>query len=240
MTNYDVFARFYDKAMGDRTATVNRILDLVKKYNPKSKTVLELACGTGAILKALSGFYDIHGIDISKGMLAIAKKTAPKAKLSHHSMVGFKLSEKFDVILCLFDSINHLLTFRHWENVFRKAHEHLNDGGLFIFDMNTQKKLEALSTFRPAVVNLGKDLMIMTVTSTDEKLTNWDIVVFEHKATNRYQRWQDNAKEISFPGKQVEKRLRQIYKKVWIQPAEIKRFNSSDGRLYFCCQKQER
>ena len=224
--------------MGDRSGTVNRILNFIKNYNPKSKKILELACGTGAILKPLSKHFDVlYGIDISGEMLANAKKNAPKARLSHQNMVGFKLPEKFDVVLCLFDSINHLLTFSHWENVFLNAYKHLNDNGLFIFDMNTQGKLKAISAFRPAVTDLGKNVIIMKVTSPDGKITDWDISVFEHTRKNNYIRWQDRAKEISFPAKRVEKKLRRIYRRVWVESAELKRFNGSPGRLYFCCQK---
>jgi len=237
MANYDVFAKFYDKAMGPRIASTKRIFDLIKKHNPDSEKILELACGTGAVLKPLSKHYLVSGLDLSKSMLKIAKKNIPHATLYHKSMTRFRLPEKFDTILCLFDSINHLLTFEQWENVFINAHSHLRDNGIFIFDMNTREKLQTISTSRPVVLRFGKNLMIMSVTSADGNITDWDICVFEHKQYDTYRRWNDHAKEISFPTKQVEEKLRQIYRKVWIDTAEIKRFNGSDGRVYFCCKK---
>jgi SAM-dependent methyltransferase len=237
MTNYNVFAKFYDLAMGDRRSHSTIVLKLIAKHNPKSKKILELACGTGSILKPLSKKYKVYGLDISKGMLDIARGKVPEAVLSSQSMVDFKIAEKFDVIYCVFDSINHLPAFAQWENVFRNAHKHLNPGGLFIFDMNTQEKLKVISSSLPIVRNLGKAVMVMAVTPGEKGTTNWDITVFEHMAGNNYRRWDDKAKEISFPVEKVEAKLKRLYREIKIIPAEKNSFNGEDGRIFFCCKK---
>ena len=36
-------------------------------------------------------------------------------------MTRFDLGETFDVVLCVFDSINHLVRFSDWERVFDRA-----------------------------------------------------------------------------------------------------------------------
>jgi cyclopropane fatty-acyl-phospholipid synthase-like methyltransferase len=38
---------------------------LIRLHKPKARTLLELACGTGAILKVLAKSYDVAGLDLS-------------------------------------------------------------------------------------------------------------------------------------------------------------------------------
>lgn len=239
MGNYDVFAEFYDSAMGNRSRHTAFVETLIKKHNPKAGKVLELACGTGAILKPLSGKYEVSGLDISKGMLAKAVKKLPKAKFYRQSMAGFKINKKFDVILCLFDSINHLLTFKEWKKVFVSAEKHLNEGGLFVFDMNTRGKLKVISSSRPAVLSSGKDLTIMDVASAGGELTDWKITVFKHIKEDVYERHDDMARETSFPIKAVKRALAGIYGNISMTAAEKKWSKSGPGRVYFCCKKEE-
>lgn len=238
MGNYDVFAEFYDATMGDRSRNAAFVEGLIRRYNPKANKLLELACGTGAILKALSGKYEVSGLDVSKGMLAKARKKLPKAKFYLQNMADFSINEKYAVILCLFDSINHLLTFKEWKRVFAGAEKHLEPGGLFIFDMNLAEKLKVICSLRPAVIKSGKDLTIMDVTSPGAGLTDWRITVFEHVRDNVYRRHDDLARETSFPVKTVKKALTGIYGKVVMASAEKKWSKSGPGRVFFCCRKK--
>jgi len=238
MSNYDVFSEFYDDMMGDRSRNVALVAGLITKHRPKAKKVLELACGTGAILKALSGKYEVSGLDVSRGMLAKAKKKLPKAGFYRQSMARFSIKDKFDVVLCLFDSINHLLSFKEWEAVFAGAKKHLNEGGLFVFDMNTPEKLEKLSSSRPAVIKAGKNFTIMDVTSSGGGLTDWKLTVFEHKKGNVYARHDDMAREISFPAEAVKRSLAKTYEKITMTSSEKGPRGSRPGRVYFCCEKK--
>ena len=78
---YQQFSRFYDLVMGDRSTAANFTRSLIERHKPDAITVLEIACGTGAILGFLADVYEVTGLDRSRQMLAIARK-----KLSH---IGF-------------------------------------------------------------------------------------------------------------------------------------------------------
>ena len=112
MTSYEKLDRFYDAAMGDRIEMASYIRRLIRRHKPRARTLLELACGTGAILQILVKSYDVVGLDVSPQMLSIASKKLPQVKFFQRSMVSFDLGKKFDVIICVFDSINHVLKFR--------------------------------------------------------------------------------------------------------------------------------
>ena len=68
MTSYRLFARFYDAIQGNR-AHAAFLRDLIERQHPSARTVLELACGTGSILKQLQADYSVTGLDLSPEML---------------------------------------------------------------------------------------------------------------------------------------------------------------------------
>jgi predicted TPR repeat methyltransferase len=73
--------------------------------------------------------YEVTGLDVSAPMLKVAAAKLPGVPLVEADMTQFELGERFDVVLCVYDSINHLLEFGQWEAVFERVHEHLDRGG---------------------------------------------------------------------------------------------------------------
>jgi SAM-dependent methyltransferase len=122
MASYDILGKFYDAVMGDRADASQQLRRLIRRASPKAKNILELACGTGSVLKHLSKYYDVWGLDLSRNMLSIARKKVPEARLSRQNMVTFHLQLKFDVICCVFDSMNHVANFTHWKQLFGNVH----------------------------------------------------------------------------------------------------------------------
>jgi ubiquinone/menaquinone biosynthesis C-methylase UbiE len=236
MTNYDLFAKHYDEVMGDRSKNVAELQKLISKHHPKAKTILELACGTGSVLQHFAKRYGVYGLDLSSGMLSLARKKVPSGKFSQQDMTKFRLKEKFDVILCVFDSINHLLKFSDWQRVFNRAYEHLNEGGVLIFDMNTEVKLQRVIDTTPGVRTFGKSLMIMDVTDIGKGVSNWNVKVFEHKSKNQYDLYEENIQEKAFPLHQVKAALKQ-FRKVSVVDMRRKRPSKKSERLVFVCKK---
>jgi len=74
VTGYDVFAPFYDAVQGERAEHAAYLRSLIEKHRPGAKTVLELACGTGSILKQLRPHYHVVGVDRSEPMLEVARR----------------------------------------------------------------------------------------------------------------------------------------------------------------------
>src|SRR5262245_37857778 len=144
MIPYQKFAPFYDSIMGDRQASAEDVRQLLSTYHPSCRSVLELGCGTGSVLKQLSPFYDLAGLDICPQMLEIARRKCPSVPLYRMNMAGFRLKESFDAVICVFDSLNHLPKWSNWQDVFARAHAHLTRGGVFIFDVNSPTKLRDL------------------------------------------------------------------------------------------------
>ena len=235
--NHEKLARFYDAAMKDRTETASYIRRLIRQHNPKARTLLELACGTGAILKILGKSYDVAGLDLSPQMLSIARKRLPHVRFYRKDMVSFDLGKRFDVVICVFDSINHVLKFTDWQKIFRNARGHLEPDGLFLFDINTEAKLERLIKAPIWVNKFGRNLELIDITDAGRGIANWNVRVFEHQSGNQYRLFEENLKQISFPVEQIGTALRKRFTKVKIIDPLGRKPSGKSNRLYFVCKR---
>jgi SAM-dependent methyltransferase len=197
--------------------------------------VLELACGTGSILLQLHPDFDVVGLDSAPEMLAVAAEKLPGARLVEADMTDFHLDERFDVVLCVYDSLNHLLDFAQWEAVFDRAHEHLADRGIFVFDVNTERRLAALAGERALATEFDDGhLLVLDVRHGDAANTVlWDIRVFEHLDGDRYRLHAEEIAEAAFPRERIEASLRERFRRVAVHDAQRRRPSPASGRLHF-------
>jgi SAM-dependent methyltransferase len=194
--DYDLFARFYDAAMDDPRPRGARVLASIDRYLPQAASVLELGCGTGSILAQLTGFPVLTGMDRSPEMLAVASAKVPAARLLLGDIGDFWLGERFDVVVCVFDTLNHLLTFDAWRSMFDSVYDHLVEDGLFIFDVNTVGELRRLGEEPPWVYEFDEHVLIMDVALAEDGLSEWDIRIFEHLGGSHYQLHHEQIGEL--------------------------------------------
>ena len=99
------------------------------------KTLLDVGCGSGGFLLELSKqqpHIKTLGIDLSKLMVEMTKAKGLNAQYIDLC----KLDGKFDVITAIFDMVNYL-DKKSLKRFLRCVEEHLEEGGYFIFDINT-------------------------------------------------------------------------------------------------------
>jgi len=137
--DYSKVAKDYDLVElggGEGPMTSELIHKILKKY--KVKTVLDMTCGTGAQSIGLTKKkYKVLASDISKDMLAIAKRKAKEKKLK----IIFKQGDirtakygKFDAVIAMFNAIGHL-TKKDFDKAIKNVKENLKEKGIFIFDI---------------------------------------------------------------------------------------------------------
>lgn len=233
MPAYEIFGQFYDAVMGDRADAAEHLRKLIRTAKPNAKKVLELGCGTGSILKHLQRNYEVSGLDTSGRMLAIAHHKVPRARLFRQSMVEFQIAGRFDVICCVYDSINHLRRFSDWKKVFAGVRRHLAPGGCFIFDINTQRNLDRLIAAPPWVHRFGKNLLIMDVTALPNHGSNWNIKVFDCLKSDRYRLHEEDIVEVSFPTSKILASLRACFPKVRVIEADGSRPSAKSEKVFF-------
>ena len=236
MADYDAFAEYYDQIIGEPTQTILLLQKWIKKYAPSAQSILELGCGTGAVLKPFSGKYEIYGLDLSSAMLSKAKKKIKGGQFYQQNMAHFNLNKKFDVILCIFDSMNHLLTFQSWEKVFANVSNHLSKRGVFIFDVNTALKLKKFSTFPADVNDLGNILTISKVSKIKNNLYAWPFKIFVKEKNNTWKLIEENSRERAFPTAKIKSSLQKRFKIMAVIDSDQKRPSQNSERLYFICK----
>jgi ubiquinone/menaquinone biosynthesis C-methylase UbiE len=233
MNIYQKYSGVYDLFLPNYERFFQVIEETIQEYSHNPQSLLELACGTGNILQHFVNKYEVSGIDISTSMLEQAKKKLPDVPLYEMDMANLKLGRKFDVVVCMYDSINHLLEYKDWIMMFKCVHNHLNPGGVFIFDMNTSERLDRLAQL-PGFVQQKEDVyLIMRVNKMADNVVNWNVKIFQKLKDNQYELGEDNIKETSFPPKIVKMDLEKLFAKVHILTFEDE---PNSDRIFFACQ----
>ncbi len=232
------FSNFYDIYANEDFSKVTQLVNsLLDTHNPDGKTLLELGCGTGKILESISKRYTFEGLDISQHMLAIAKKKFPKARFYLKDMTNFSIHKKFDAIICFSDAINHLHTFSEWRKTFQRVSTHLRKGGIFIFDMNTQVRLERLSHMTRYVSPLLQNqFFTVKVSHVKDTMYSFSIQLFTMEK-NAISLHEDVIMESSFPIQKVKKSLEGHFTIKDMLDVVRPKVSKKTGKVVFICKK---
>jgi SAM-dependent methyltransferase len=146
---YDVLAPYYDDftagyAYETWIAAIER---RALRLGLNGGRALDLACGTGnSTGPLLARGYSVLACDISPGMIDEARRKYPDRADSFlvADMRELPALGQFDLILCLDDAINYLLSDDELEAAFAGVARSLSPSGVFAFDLNS------LLTYRTA------------------------------------------------------------------------------------------
>ena len=149
LPSFTAIAPFYDHLM--RVVPYERwaefALRKARNLGVDGGRALDLACGTGnfSVLLVKAGF-EVLGVDLSEHMVREAKKKAPEVDGGLDFVVGDVRAlplrgRLFDLVTCVYDSLNYLLTLEGLWACFREVGRALRRGGVFIFDLNTELAL---------------------------------------------------------------------------------------------------
>jgi ubiquinone/menaquinone biosynthesis C-methylase UbiE len=147
---YHEFAYFYDEFNGaaDYDALYRRVKQELDAHGVKDGIVADLGCGTGELTLMLSqAGYDMIGIDQSEEMLAVVRDKAEQLGLSgkllllRQDICRLDLYGTIRAAVSTFDTLNHVSDL---EGAIRSAAFFMEEGGVFLFDMNTPYKQEKL------------------------------------------------------------------------------------------------
>jgi SAM-dependent methyltransferase len=134
-TDWDVWAKYYDLTDGDRKAMIAFYQSLVKD---NVRAILELASGTGRVASALTDMRDdarVVGIDESPTMIELSRAREKRCTWILGDMKKPQVDGPFDLVVCCYNSIQHMLTDDHVLELFGNVKQLLNPGGVFAFDL---------------------------------------------------------------------------------------------------------
>jgi SAM-dependent methyltransferase len=149
---YDLIASMYDQIyeeeLSGRSYEATIVSGLCRRLRPEADSILDLGSGTGRVFRELTKtmkFNEMVGLEQSENMIDQASQNVSDAEFFQGDITNYDLGRKFDVITCLFDTINHISTGEGWRNMFQRSADHLKPGGLFMFDMATPYYLDKLT-----------------------------------------------------------------------------------------------
>jgi SAM-dependent methyltransferase len=139
---YEALAPFYDEftagyAHADWLGSIESAL---RELGLTGRRALDVACGTGkSSLPLVELGYEVTACDVSPTMVAVARERLPIPgdRVFVADMRRLPALPRFDVVTCLDDAVNYLLTEADVRAAFAGIGRALRPGGLVAFDLNS-------------------------------------------------------------------------------------------------------
>lgn len=244
---YEALAAFYDRLNPDVdyvkwAAFIKRIIEKLGKKD--TKLVLDLACGTGSMSVELSKLgYEVIGVDLSAEMLMEAQQKAYEEEQSilflNQNMTELDLYGTVDAAVCCLDSLNYLTDESDLKKTFSLVNNFMNDGGLFIFDVNTPHKFK--NTYGNNAYILEDEGVLCAWQNTfDEKtgICDFDLSFFVEKKNGSYERFDESQREKMYTDEELRKILAETSFDILAVYSDYNQtpYTQGDERWYYVCR----
>ena len=134
---FDIYSCYYDLLYNDKdyAAEVDYIHELLKKNGINKGDLLEFGSGTGKHGRILADMgYRVHGIERSPKMVALTK-VGGGFTCQQGDICAIQMGLHYDAVLSLFHVVSYQTSNDDVRSVFARAADHLENGGLFLFDV---------------------------------------------------------------------------------------------------------
>lgn len=130
-------AEIYDHIHGARgrdwDAEADAVARLVLDRCPGARSVLDVACGTGAHLRRLRDHFPVaEGLELSDAMREIAAARLPGTTVHRGDMRDFDLGARYDAVLCMCFSMGYMASTAELADAAQRLVRHLAPGGVLI------------------------------------------------------------------------------------------------------------
>ena len=146
---YNEFAYFYDELNGeaDYDTLYTYIKGQLDAHGVADGILADLGCGTGDLTLMLTqAGYDMIGVDQSEEMLAVLREKADELGVSdrllllRQDILDLDLFGTIRGAVSTFDTYNHIGPAPRFERAIARAAFFMEEGGVFLFDLNTPYK----------------------------------------------------------------------------------------------------
>ena len=215
MPSYEAFAQFYDGLMEDAQYKLrcDYIIEIMKRFNHDMGITLDLACGTGSLTRELAKRgIDVFGIDASSEMLSEAMQKSAEEELDilylRQKMQNIDLYGTINTCVCTLDSINHLTKIEDVKKTFDRVGLFMDNGGMFVFDVNTVYKHKEVLADNVFVLENEKVYCVWQNTLNDDNIVDISLDFFEEE-NGVYYRSSENFSERAYSDEQIKEMLEQ-------------------------------
>ncbi|MEK3791769.1 class I SAM-dependent methyltransferase [Paenibacillus sp. FSL R7-0204] len=127
------------EAASRRHSDIDCSVKWLSRLIPPGSRILDLGCGPGLYTKRLSEQgYNVTGLDFSRRSIAYAQEHDTRSRYIYQNYLELNYTEAFDSITLIYCDYG-ALTLSERNTLLSKVYRALKPGGLFIFDVFTQK-----------------------------------------------------------------------------------------------------
>ena len=180
----------------------NNLKKKFAKEGTKVESVLDVCSGSGEFLNVMNTFVkDCMGVDNADGYLDFVKTKYPNIKFKKvDKLYTFDLGRKFDLITCNHDVVNMFLKFEEWQEFFKVCYQHLNAGGMFLFDFYSERMM---NSWEKVTFEQDYTLDYVQKVANENGVCIMDEVYYIRESDSLYRKTADKMIETGFPTRLV-------------------------------------
>jgi 2-polyprenyl-3-methyl-5-hydroxy-6-metoxy-1,4-benzoquinol methylase len=130
-------AAFYDVVFRSRgknfEAEAEAVTRLIRSKLPTAKSLLDVACGTGAHLETFARLFEhTEGLELAPAMREIAEQKLPRLTVHQGDMRDFNLGRTFDAVTCMGNAVACVSSPDELDTAIGCMAEHLVPGGVLV------------------------------------------------------------------------------------------------------------
>lgn len=194
MSNFNQYSKYYDLLYKDKDykAESDFVVSKIKQFAPTATTILELGSGSANHAQYFcANDFSVFGIERSSDMVAESvAKNIKNFEVTTGDIVSTIINKKFGVAISLFHVLSYLTDNESLIQCFKNTHNHLEEGGVFIFDVwytpavyhqKPETRVRKLENNEIQITRIAQSEMI---TSQNVVNVNFEVIITDKK-TNR-------------------------------------------------------
>lgn len=210
MDCYKNFAHIYDELIKEDVnyeKWCNFILELCDEHKIERENYLDLACGTANMTELVCQYFkNTWAVDMSEEMLSEAEEKlrtkGKKGKFVCQDISNLCLNRKFNLITCCLDSTNYIIEDKDINSYFERVYNHLDEDGIFIFDINSYYKLSTVLGNNTYTYD-EDDIFYVWENSFEDNIVDMYLTFFIKK-NNLYERFDEFHSERAYKKEEIE------------------------------------
>ncbi len=246
---YDALASIYDVLNGeiDYDRWADALIEAAKRYAGREiSRIADIGCGTGSMTLPLARRgYSVIGVDLSAEMLNVAYQRAAEEENLNlqfvmQDMTALDLGGEVDAVVCTLDGINHLPGRAALGSCFHSVSDCLADGGIFLFDLNSQYKFEEIFADEVYTYETNHAFCVwQNDYHPSGKFCDFYITLFNQQKNGMYERSDTVQREYYYSRRTIENALREAGMRLVLCAGGLDghTINNNDERWYFAAVK---
>ncbi len=224
MESYGEFSKIYDELINE-DINYKEMADFIRSHTSSFSYYLDLGAGTGNLSAILGSYFkETYLVDLSPEMLTLASDKFEIKEIPYKSfaigMTQIHFPKRFSLITSSMDSINYLLEEEEVKVLFHKVSQHLDQDGVFIFDLNSPYKIKTILGDNDYIYN-GEDLVYTWQNTLDNDVVEMELNFFIRK-DHLYERVEEIHRERAYDMDKIT---------AWLHEADLELDSISPGYL---------